>query len=78
MCLAVPVKVLELIDEKKAKVEINGVRLDVSTAFTPDVAVDDYVIVHAGFTIEKITPEDAKDKLALWDEYHEKQRNKEK
>lgn len=78
MCLAVPVKVLELIDEKKAKVEIKGVKLDVSTAFTPDVAVDDYVIVHAGFTIEKITPEDAKDKLALWDEYHEKQRTQKK
>ncbi|OFZ26881.1 MAG: hypothetical protein A2381_19840 [Bdellovibrionales bacterium RIFOXYB1_FULL_37_110] len=72
MCLAVPVKVLELLKNNKAKVAVDGVSLEVSTSFTPDVQVDDYVIVHAGFVLEKITPEDASLKLQLWDEYLEK------
>ena len=72
MCLAVPVKVLEILKNNKAKVAIDGVTLEVSTSFTPDLQVNDYVIVHAGFVLEKITPEDASEKFKLWDEYLEK------
>ena len=72
MCLAVPVKVLEILKNNKAKVAVDGVTLEVSTSFTPDLQVNDYVIVHAGFVLEKITPEDACEKFKLWDEYLEK------
>lgn len=72
MCLAVPVKVLEIGEGNKAKVEIDGVKLEVSSAFTPDLKVDDYVIVHAGFILEKIEEKEAKDRIALWAEVQEK------
>lgn len=38
-----------------------------------DVSVGDYIIVHAGYAIQKLSPEDAKETLALWDEMLEAQ-----
>lgn len=72
MCLAVPVKVLERDSDKTAMVEIDGVKLSVSTLLIGDIAPDDYVLVHAGFIIEKLHPEDARDKIALFEEYRQK------
>ncbi len=72
MCLAVPVKVVEIVDEKKAIVELKGVRLDVIRKLVPDLSIGDYVLVHAGFIIEKMKEEDAMEKIKLYDEYFEK------
>ncbi|MCK5071956.1 MAG: HypC/HybG/HupF family hydrogenase formation chaperone [Bacteriovoracaceae bacterium] len=72
MCLAVPVKVLEKTGKSMARVEMDGVRLEVSTALCPEINVNDYVIIHAGFIIEKLEHEDVQEKLALWEEYYEK------
>lgn len=55
MCLAVPVKVIELPAVGKARVEMNNVKLEVSTTLFPQVQVGDYVLIHAGFIIEKLT-----------------------
>jgi hydrogenase expression/formation protein HypC len=68
MCLAVAVKVVELLGENKVKVDAGGARLEVCSMLVPDVQKDDYVLVHAGFIIEKISEKDATDNLALWEE----------
>ena len=64
MCLAVPGKVLE-INENKGKVDISGMKLDVMFNLLEDVKVDDYVIVHAGFAIEKLSEKEAEETFKL-------------
>ena len=70
MCLAVPVKVLEVIDNMHAKVEIDGVKLEVASGLVDNVELGDYVLIHAGFIIEKVSNEEAQEKLKIWDEYY--------
>ena len=53
MCLAVPSKIIE-INDSLAKVEVDGVVRDTSIMLMENVKVGDYVIVHAGFAINKL------------------------
>ncbi len=69
MCLAIPCKVLEILPDKKAKVDIGaGVAKVVSLSLLSDVAEGDYVLVHAGYAISKENPEVAEDILHLLEE----------
>ncbi len=68
MCLAIPARVEELIDGNSAIVNLGGVRKDISLALLDDVAVGDYVIVHVGFALQKLDPEEAAQTLALFAE----------
>ncbi len=68
MCLAIPMTVKK-IEGSKAIVESMGVEKAVDIALTPDVKVNDKVIVHAGFIIEILDPEAAREIEATWDEY---------
>ncbi|MBU1221980.1 HypC/HybG/HupF family hydrogenase formation chaperone [Myxococcota bacterium] len=70
MCLAVPVKVTNIIDNERAVVDAEGVSLEVSTVLVDMVSEGQWVLVHAGFVIETLTEEAARDKFDLWDEYH--------
>lgn len=63
MCLAVPGKVIETSSDE-AIVDLQGNRLRVSTLLTPEVAVNDWVLVHAGFAITTLAERDA---LETWD-----------
>jgi hydrogenase expression/formation protein HypC len=54
MCLGFPAKVIKIIDEEMAIVDLGDVRRKVSIAFTPEVKVGDWVIVHAGFALQKL------------------------
>jgi hydrogenase expression/formation protein HypC len=65
MCLAIPARVVELRDGDQAIVELGGVRKDVSLALVEDVAVGDYVIVHVGYALTRLDPEEAERTLAL-------------
>ncbi len=66
MCLAVPVKIVSLDKKKKTGVgEIGGLKREVRLDFLPDVHPGDYVLMHAGFGIEKIKAEEAKETLEL-------------
>lgn len=67
MCLAVPARVIELVDETNqiAKVDIGGVRRNISVALLEDVKVGDWVLVHVGFAIQKIDEEEAEQTLML-------------
>jgi len=72
MCLAVPVKVVETDNGGKAKVEVDGVKLDVATVLVTDLKVGDWVLVHAGFIIERITDDLAQQKIDLFNEFYQK------
>lgn len=71
MCLAIPARVVEIKDDDIALVDLNGVRKDISLAMIEDVAVGDYVIIHVGFAINKLNPEEAAKTLALFAEMGE-------
>jgi len=68
MCLAIPACVEQLIADDSAIVNLGGVRKEVSLALVEDVAVGDYVIVHVGFALQKLDPEEAAQTLALFAE----------
>lgn len=53
MCLAIPSKVVE-IKEGSGTIDSNGVRREVSLVLLDDVRIGEYVIVHAGYAIQKI------------------------
>jgi hydrogenase expression/formation protein HypC len=64
MCLAVPGKIIEIKEggaEKTATVDFQGSTVDVSLSFTPDAGQGDYVLVHAGYAINQIDEEEAKE-----------------
>ncbi|MBK1688717.1 HypC/HybG/HupF family hydrogenase formation chaperone [Rubrivivax gelatinosus] len=68
MCLALPALVVERRDGDEALVELGGVRKSVSLALVPAAAVGDYVVVHVGFAIGLLDPEEAARTLALFAE----------
>jgi hydrogenase expression/formation protein HypC len=65
MCLAIPVEVTELLPDGMARVSIDGVGKIVSVALIDDLSVGDYVILHVGYALTKIDPDEAKRTLAL-------------
>jgi hydrogenase expression/formation protein HypC len=67
MCLAVPMKVIE-IEGSVAQVEEGGVRRAARVDLIDGVKVGDYVIVHAGIAIERLEPEEARETLRLFEE----------
>lgn len=64
MCLGIPGEIVE-INGTTAKADIAGMRKDVSLKLLDGVNVGDYVIIHAGFAIEKVDPEKAQETLGL-------------
>ena len=68
MCLGIPGKILEIDGSgllAMGRVDFEGVVREVCLAYVPDAQVHDYVIVHAGFAINKINEEDARESLKL-------------
>lgn len=63
MCLAVPGEVLSLKDEdplmRTGRVSFGGVVKEVNLTFVPEARVGSYVLVHVGFAISTIEPEEA-------------------
>lgn len=68
MCLAVPMKVTELADPNRGVAELDGSRHEVNLSLVEDPRVGDYVIVHAGFAIERLDEEEANERLKLFAE----------
>ncbi|HOT19747.1 MAG TPA: HypC/HybG/HupF family hydrogenase formation chaperone [Spirochaetota bacterium] len=75
MCLAIPMTV-KRIEGTKAVVESMGVEKIVDIALSPDIKINDKVIVHAGFVIEVLDPEAAREIEATWEEYTTLMENK--
>jgi len=62
MCLAVPGKIVEALDvgsSRIAKVQFGGVSRQVYLDFVPEAQPGDYVLVHVGFAISRVEPEEA-------------------
>jgi hydrogenase expression/formation protein HypC len=59
MCLAVPGEIIEIIDCKSALVDFMGTGKKIAVDLIEDIRVGDYVIVHAGFAINKIDKKEA-------------------
>ena len=64
MCLAVPMRVVEL-NLPMGVVELEGIRREVHLGLLESVELGDYVLVHAGCAVEKLHPEQAEEDLAL-------------
>ena len=64
MCLAVPMKVIE-VEGNEGVVELNSVKRRVNFGLLEDVQVGEYVIVHAGFAIQKVEEKEAETTLSL-------------
>ncbi len=75
MCLGIPAKVVEISSaegmRRKAKADFGGVSREIDISLV-DANVGDYVIVHAGFAIEILDEEEAKESLKVWTELLEK------
>lgn len=69
MCLGIPMQI-KFIDGFLARCEAKGVERDVSLFMLPEheVDVDDYVVVHVGYAIQKISEQEARSAWELYDE----------
>ncbi|MCK1491991.1 HypC/HybG/HupF family hydrogenase formation chaperone [Bradyrhizobium sp. 147] len=65
MCLAIPAEVTKLLPDDMAVVSIDGVSKEISVALIENLAVGDYVIIHVGYALTKIDPEEAQRTLGL-------------
>jgi hydrogenase expression/formation protein HypC len=67
MCLAVPAQLIEQ-DGQVGIVDLHGNRLPVNTMMTPDAQTGDWILIHAGFAIERLDPGEARETWALLDD----------
>lgn len=69
MCLGIPMQI-KTIDGFMARCEAKGVERDVSLFMMQDesLQVDDFVVVHVGYAIQKISPVEAQTAWDLYDE----------
>ncbi len=67
MCLAVPGKVIRKVGDD-ADVDLQGNQLRVSTVLVPEVKEGDWVLIHAGFAIQTLDEESARETFALLSE----------
>lgn len=63
MCLAIPARVVALPSPDTAIVELSGVRKEVSLALVDGVGPGDYVIVHVGYALTRLDPDEAQKTL---------------
>ena len=72
MCLAIPCRVVEIIEEdgeKYAIAEYKGVRQKAKlTLLDKEVKIGDYILIHTGYALEVLSEEDAKLSLEAWEE----------
>ena len=69
MCLGIPSKIIS-IEDSRAKIDVYGAQRDISLMLLEEqVNVGDYVIVHAGFAIQKLQEDVAKETLGYFDQY---------
>jgi len=69
MCLALPARVVDIAaGGDQATVEVGGIRKAISLALVEDIRVDDYVLIHVGYALNRISEEEARRTLALFAE----------
>jgi hydrogenase expression/formation protein HypC len=70
MCLAIPMKIVKM-NGNEAIAEVGGVEYRANLMILPDVKIGDYIIVHAGFAIEKLDEAAALETLEIWQDIAE-------
>ena len=68
MCLAIPARIVEILPNAEGVVDIGGVRKRISLELVTDVVPGDYVIVHVGYALQRLDPDEAARTLALFAE----------
>jgi hydrogenase expression/formation protein HypC len=70
MCLAIPAQIFKFVDDNLVVADFGrGVRREVSIALMGEkLNIGDWIIIHTGYAVSKMDPEDAKETLALWEE----------
>ena len=68
MCISWPMQLLTINEDKTAIADLDGVSRRISLRLLPDAQVDDYVLVHAGYAIEKVDPLKAAEQLKIMEE----------
>ncbi len=68
MCLALPARVIALLDNEQALVDLGGVRKQISVALVTEAQVGDYVVVHVGHALAVLDEAEALATLALFAE----------
>jgi hydrogenase expression/formation protein HypC len=68
MCLAIPARIVELLPNSEGIVDLGGVRKRISLELVADTVPGDYVIVHVGYALQKLDPDEAARTLALFAE----------
>ena len=75
MCLAIPMKVIEK-EGNTGKVRTGGITYDVNFTLIPDINIGDYVIIHAGFAIERLDVVEAEKTLDIFRQMYENQKDR--
>jgi len=65
MCLGVPGKIIELKENHRAIVDVNGNQMEISVRLTPEAQVGQYVLIHAGFAMEIIDEDAARETMQI-------------
>jgi hydrogenase expression/formation protein HypC len=68
MCLAIPMKIVAMREPGIGVTDLDGIRQTVNLSLVSEPKLGDYVIVHAGFAIEKLDEEEANERIALFEE----------
>ena len=66
MCLAVPMKIVEILAEGKALVKQDDLETEVDLTLIQNPRIGDYVIIHAGYAIDLLDLEEAEERLKLF------------
>ena len=67
MCLGIPAKIIRK-DKEMAEVDVGGVRRKISIQLLKDIRIGEYVLLHAGFAIQRIDEKEARETLKLLEE----------
>lgn len=65
MCVAIPAKIIEIY-EHESLVDFGKIKKKVNTFFIEDIKIGDYVLIHAGCAVEKISEEEAMETIKLF------------
>ena len=68
MCLAIPAQIIERMGDDRARVDMGGVRKEISLALLNDAQVGEWVIVHVGYALSRLDPAEAEKTLRLFNE----------
>lgn len=71
MCLAIPMEIKSMDGDQRGVAATEGIEREIGLMLIEDPRVGDYVIVHAGFAIEKLDQEEARARLDLFDQLAE-------